>query len=193
MKICWDNLENIVFTRNKTFRMDKKGNGIYCSCLCSSKRLDHPANGNKWNLGKNRPDARKRMLSKDNPSYNKKSALKRSNTIKERGSLNGNRNPNWKGGSTPLALKIRRLPKYIQWRNLIFERDNYTCQICNQRGGSLEAHHIKKFANHPDLWFNIDNGIILCKSCHDNTKGKEKKYENSFNIIIRNKNANKKR
>lgn len=53
----------------------------------------------------------------------------------------------WKGGISPLNNKIRHCLKYRQWRSDVFERDNYTCQECDKRGGGrLETHHIKSFA-----------------------------------------------
>ena len=52
----------------------------------------------------------------------------------------------------------------------VFIRDNFTCQFCgirgNQTGGYLEAHHIKGWTKYPNLRFNVNNGIALCKECH---------------------------
>ena len=73
----------------------------------------------------------------------------------------------WKGGITSELNTIRNGFEYMDWRNLVYLRDNYTCQKCgDSKGGNLEAHHIKSFAEYPKLRFDIENGITLCKNCH---------------------------
>lgn len=72
----------------------------------------------------------------------------------------------WKGGITPINSKIRNSTEYSIWRKAIFERDNYTCQECGERGGHLNAHHIKPFSIFPELRLDMNNGISLCNDCH---------------------------
>ena len=69
-------------------------------------------------------------------------------------------------------LKDRKYIEYYEWRKQVYERDNYTCQECGERGGKLNAHHIKSWRKHADLRFTISNGITLCEKCH---KKKHKK------------------
>lgn len=76
----------------------------------------------------------------------------------------------WKGGITPINRLIRHSMEYRLWRNSIFERDNYTCQICGKNKCYLEAHHIKRFCEYPNSRFDVNNGVTLCKSCHNLTK-----------------------
>lgn len=78
----------------------------------------------------------------------------------------------WKGGVWEGNRKIRDSIEIRLWREAVFARDNFTCQNCHIRGGYLEAHHIKKFAEYPELRFAIDNGLTLCRKCHNKTKGK---------------------
>jgi DNA-directed RNA polymerase subunit RPC12/RpoP len=57
----------------------------------------------------------------------------------------------------------------IDWRSAVYLRDNYTCQKCGQRGGRLNAHHVKPFKDFPELAFDVSNGQTLCVPCHKET------------------------
>lgn len=81
----------------------------------------------------------------------------------------GEKNPGWKGGITTENDKIRKSLEYRLWREAVFKRDNYTCVWCGQKGGRLNADHIKSFAVHPELRLEIDNGRTLCLPCHKKT------------------------
>lgn len=84
-------------------------------------------------------------------------------------SLHGSNHWCWKGGITPENRMIRSSAKYRDWRKAVFERDNYTCQECFERGGKLNADHIKMFALYPELRFEVSNGRTLCEPCHRKT------------------------
>lgn len=64
------------------------------------------------------------------------------------------------------AKDIRSSKEYSDWRKQVFERDKYTCQHCFEKGGQLNAHHIKEFAKYEKLRFRVDNGLTLCVECH---------------------------
>ncbi len=76
---------------------------------------------------------------------------------------------NWKGGITPIHKKIRNSLEIKLWRESVFKRDDFTCQICGARGVYLQADHIKPFAFFPELRFELSNGRTLCKFCHRKT------------------------
>ena len=90
--------------------------------------------------------------------------------------LKGKESCHWRGGITPLDKVIRHSDKYVEWRDSIFERDNYICQCCGTRK-NLNAHHIESFATNIDLRFDINNGITLCEKCH------MPQFEGSFHNI----------
>jgi len=75
----------------------------------------------------------------------------------------------WKGGITPINKALRESLEYEEWRRAVFERDLYTCQMCFEIGGILNADHIKPFSLYPELRLKIDNGRTLCHDCHKTT------------------------
>ena len=89
------------------------------------------------------------------------------------------------GGISPKHHRIRKSLKYRQWREAVFRRDNFTCQECHQKGGYLQADHIKPFSIFIKLRFEIKNGRTLCLKCHRRTDtygSKMKNYAKNNNI-----------
>jgi len=92
------------------------------------------------------------------------------NTGIHRPEMTGFKHPNWKGGKTKWRDWIKETLEYKNWRKAIFKRDNYTCIHCgDNRGGNLNADHIKAVSEFPQLIFDINNGRTLCIPCHKKT------------------------
>ncbi len=80
----------------------------------------------------------------------------------------GDKHHNWSGGKNKTIWKS---VEYQRWRKSVMRRDNFTCVECgDNKGGNLEADHIKPKYLFPELTFVIDNGRTLCVDCHKATK-----------------------
>lgn len=85
---------------------------------------------------------------------------------KNRIANSGANNARWKGGLTNARNVLEGSAEYKTWRKAVFEKDNYTCHLCQTRGGYLHAHHVLGFSKHPELRLTVSNGLTLCKPCH---------------------------
>lgn len=142
---------------------DNKKKNFYCSKDCE---YEHKKELFKGDLnpffGKKHTDKTRKIISKTNkgkkmPIYVKKKISQ---------SLSGSNSPYWKDGSAERNKKDRLRLEYRDWRNKVFERDNYTCQKCYKRCTRLHAHHIKNYSENPKLRFIPVNGITMCEKCH---------------------------
>lgn len=162
---------------NKTFKLDKKNPATkYCCHQCSVVHLLKGKPKSREHIEKMKKNSAKYWLGKKQTS---KHILKAISGLKIYQS--GEKHWNWKGGITPILKTWRYKSWYKQWRDSIFERDNYTCQICGIRGGRLQAHHFINFSTlvkNKDLGMlkNIDNGISYCISCHQNKDEYAKRF-----------------
>lgn len=71
---------------------------------------------------------------------------------------------------SPTAERRKIIGKgiYKDWRKAVLERDAYMCQFCGSME-QLEADHIKPWATHPELRYDVANGRTLCRPCHQKT------------------------
>lgn len=86
---------------------------------------------------------------------------------------------------TEAPQSLYRTARYQRWRNRVFARDHYTCRLCGATNVYLEAHHILRKADFPELTFRTDNGIALCKACHEMVTGREYEYAGIFRDILK--------
>jgi len=164
------------------------GRRKYCSRKCF---IDHKSSestcelcGNKMRVENNRKlSGRGRFCSAECRSVGifteeVRKKMSKSRAGKPNPRIAGKNSHFWKGGVTPQNKSIRMSSPYRMWRTSVFERDDYTCQKTGVKGGKLEVHHIKNFADYPELIFSMDNGITLSVKSH---KEFHKKYGNKNN------------
>jgi hypothetical protein len=144
------------------------------------KRIGFQPNYIPWNKGSKglthwSPELRekKRLFIEKNggPMRGKKHSMEA--RMRTSRALLGEKAPNWKGGITILNTLRRHSIEHREWREKIFKRDDYTCQVCLSRGKRLEAHHIRPWRENKDLQYDVENGITLCVPCHRPTTNKE--------------------
>ncbi len=163
---------------------------IYCACGCGQQREELDKRGRKrkyiykhcWN--KNIPQSsstkeknRKSHLGKETWNKNLKGIHLSPQSEFKLGQLSGKNHWNWKGGISREYKTSYYSTKYKAWRKAVFIRDDFTCRECGKMG-YITAHHIKSFAQYPELRFDLNNGITLCEKCHsktDNYKGRNLK------------------
>jgi hypothetical protein len=102
------------------------------------------------------------------------SRIKMSNAHK--GVNAGEKNYKWKGGVTTSHESIRKTREQTSWRRtiLLIKGDrcercgkdlNEKCPCCGHRPDK-HVHHVKEFADHPELRSDPSNGLVLCETCH---------------------------
>jgi len=76
------------------------------------------------------------------------------------------------GESVKRNRSLRNSKQSKDWVKAVKLRDNWICLDCGDVG--IHAHHIKPWRDHPELRYEISNGVTLCVPCH------EKKHKRKF-------------
>ena len=102
-----------------------------------------------WNKGKQHSDDTRKKISES----------------RQKNPLLGNKNPNYKHGNDWKTL-----------RNIILERDDYTCQECRWcEPDIMQVDHIQPKSIYPELQYELNNLECLCPNCHARKTIKDKK------------------
>lgn len=143
-------------------------NGASKSCGCWRKEVMTNKCGEKHNMfGKIHSEESKMKMSKSRKGRN----------VWNKGltGLTDNRIPTGKNcyqWNINLTDEDREDKRYIlgykEWRKEIYERDNYTCQVCgDNKGGNFVAHHMNGWDLFIEERLLVENGITLCEPCHN--------------------------
>lgn len=159
-----------------------KGGDIYCKCdYCNKEihmkkheyeRLEHHfcnrncfakwlSNQESYMKGKHLPEEAKKKISEANKG---RTAWNKGKNFPQ---FSRENNPNWNPNLTDEERVIKRKYKeYEYFRNEVFKRDNYTCQLSGQVGGKLVVHHLNGYNLNKLERLDVNNGITLTEKIH---------------------------
>lgn len=98
----------------------------------------------------------------------------------------GENHPMWKKDRNALVKSVGR-KDYANhnWSLSVKKRDGWKCKINNHDcNGRLESHHILPYRDYPELRFDLNNGITLCKFHHPRKRKDELKMVETFKELI---------
>lgn len=85
----------------------------------------------------------------------------------------GKNHPNYIDGRSYDYAPNRYGDDWDNIRQLVYRRDNFTCQECGKKNMKLDVHHIIPFLDGGSN--ELDNLISLCRSCHSKITIREKR------------------
>lgn len=84
--------------------------------------------------------------------------------------LGGSKHYNWNPNLSEAERRNRRSNNSatIKWVKLVRKRDNYNCQVCfKSKQNDCIAHHLESYDVNASLRYEVSNGIVLCRRCHN--------------------------
>ena len=132
-------------------------------------------------LGKHHSEETKEKISQNSARY----WLGR----KDKGGMKKEKHWHWKEDRTQLATNEKKHldSRYREWSFTVKNRDNWECQIENSDClGRMEAHHILRWKNFPELRYEVNNGITLCHFHHPRKINDEMRLTPFFIGLVQN-------
>src|ERR1051325_7933255 len=87
-------------------------------------------------------------------------------------------NPKWKPERARTARQVA-VAELERWRDEVFRRDEYQCRICGKDKPRLHPHHMDGFHWSVERRFDVNNGVTLCKSCHERFHSRYGTHDNT--------------
>jgi len=147
-------------------------------------------NANKnFNTKESRDKLRKAMKSDE---YIEKCRVAKIGELNGMFGIRGEENAKWDPNKTrDQRHKDRKLFINKEWRNKVFERDNYTCELTGERR-TLVAHHLESYNTDIKNRFVVDNGITISEDAHklfhrqygygNNTRKQFEEFKQNYNL-----------
>ncbi len=184
----------------------KRIKNIYCNVSCKTKHMGiinkgkligekHPGYGkvgywkekkfSKEHIKNQRASRRKNGWFKDLDEFKKKQSIntKGKNNPMYDVHRYGKNSPRWQGGLSfePYGLDFNK-----QFKEMIKDRDNYTCQLCKKQKPEVKRFHVHhiNYIKTDNFTFNC---ITLCNSCHSITNSNRTYWTNFFQDYLRDK------
>lgn len=177
------------FKRKESYFRNKSSKNYYCSVHCKNEKLKKKRGG-FTPIEKTCETCNKLFLI---TSRNSRRTKYCSEECKEKGFPKGKEHKNFKEElPRDYRSKHRLFHENTVWRKKVFERDLFTCQVCNKKGVKLQAHHLENYSSNKEKRFDIKNGVTLCIDCHKqfhkiygvvrNNEEQFKEFKNSYTI-----------
>ena len=149
-------------------------NSVYCSRDCWKIYWKGEAT-HMWgrvanNRGQKMSDAQKQKISDSKTGQN-----------------TGESNWRWMSDRSQLAKadEHRNDTSHREWSRNVKNRDGWKCRIANADcDGRLESHHILSYKEHPELRYEVNNGITLCHAHHPRGRAEEKRLSPYFQDLV---------
>jgi len=139
-----------------------------CKCSCGNETV---ASGSQLRNGQRKSCG---CLKTENTiARNKRgpSVKTRQKMSKNHANFRGTKSGRWNFDLTEVERELSKdrsmMLGYLVWRSAVYAKDNYVCQNCGSNN-ILNAHHLNNYKNYPEQRTDINNGIVLCKTCHIN-------------------------
>ena len=111
-------------------------------------------------------------------------------------SIAGENNPLYKHGKSAEIFSERDSPENRQWARKV-KAGVSSCDYCEEafeEWNTAQAHHKNSWRSFPEQRYDLENGVVLCKSCHDlfhgiygkggNTEEQYKQFKKLSNILM---------